>query len=162
MAANSASISNPSIEVMHKICCQTTRKRSQYCFEWTIREFSSYRFRGNRKLESTIFSTGANFEWRMELSRATEDYLSASLQLVSGIIDESNEYKISFLNAKRKKFQLQSWVRSANKFTCERFHICERFVYIETLHDKTKELLPDDCLTLCCEVSGPGHSLDVR
>lgn len=158
MDTNSASVSR----VKPKNGGHTTKDKNKYCFEWTIHKFSNHDY--DRVLGSRIFYTDSTNEciWQMQIIKKSfpgpfrKSFLTVNLQLLSGNINgKLNSFKICLLNSERRNLVTSTMLLSSTE---TRWDV--RLVAIDRLD--IYNLLPGDGLTVHCEVSGPGHSLEVR
>ncbi|CAO2597554.1 Speckle-type POZ protein-like [Lemmus lemmus] len=127
--------------------CYTQVKVVKFSYMWTINNFSFCREEMGEVLKSSTFSSGPNdkMKWCLRvnpkgLDDESKDYLSLYLLLVSCPKSEVRaKFKFSLLNAKREETKAMG----------------------DFLLDEANGLLPDDKLTLFCEVSVVQDSVNV-
>lgn len=137
----------------------TVAKVYKYFYTWTINNFSLLDELGE-VLTSTPFSSEENntLTWCLKLSpqgmyEDSAGHVSILLMLVCG--SEAGvraKFKISILNAAGKE-AVTTKTPLAVPFTQKQPWGCTRFVRRDVLFDETNGLLPDDKLTLVCEVA---------
>ena len=126
---------------------------------WTINNFSYCREEMGEVLKSSTFSAGANdkLKWCLRvnpkgLDEESKDYLSLYLLLVSCNKSEVRaKFKFSILNAKREETKAMESQR-AYRFVQGKDWGFKKFIRRDFLLDEANGLLPDDKLTLYCEV----------
>lgn len=147
---------------------------------WTINNFSFCREEMGEVLKSSTFSAGANdkLKWYVRsrygkitivtiffssrrclrvnpkgLDEESKDYLSLYLLLVSCNKNEVRaKFKFSILNAKREETKAMESQR-AYRFVQGKDWGFKKFIRRDFLLDEANGLLPDDKLTIFCEVS---------
>lgn len=146
---------------------------------WTINNFSFCREEMGEVLKSSTFSAGANdkLKWYFTfcdlirhvcllpvfcrclrvnpkgLDEESKDYLSLYLLLVSCNKSEVRaKFKFSILNAKREETKAMESQR-AYRFVQGKDWGFKKFIRRDFLLDEANGLLPDDKLTIFCEVS---------
>lgn len=125
---------------------------------WTINDFS-FCLEGISELKSAIFPALASDqpEWRLTVRPSgvdseSNDYVSISLELVSSIKPVRRaKFKLSLLNAKREETDVL-WFSPTVSFIEGNNWGFKNFIRRDTLIGKSHELLPEDKLTLCCQV----------
>ncbi|XP_076366562.1 protein roadkill-like isoform X2 [Tachypleus tridentatus] len=135
---------------------------------WTINNFSFCREEMGEVLKSSTFSAGANdkLRWCLRvnpkgLDEESKDYLSLYLLLVSCNKSEVRaKFKFSILNAKREETKAMESQR-AYRFIQGKDWGFKKFIRRDFLLDETNGLLPDDKLTLYCEVSVVADSVNI-
>lgn len=135
---------------------------------WTINNFSFCREEMGEVLKSSTFSAGANdkLKWCLRvnpkgLDEESKDYLSLYLLLVSCNKSEVRaKFKFSILNAKREETKAMESQR-AYRFVQGKDWGFKKFIRRDFLLDEANGLLPDDKLTLYCEVSVVADSVNV-
>ena len=126
---------------------------------WTISNFSFCREEMGEVLKSSTFSAGQNdkLKWCLRvnpkgLDDESKDYLSLYLLLVSCNKSEVRaKFKFSILNAKREETKAMESQR-AYRFVQGKDWGFKKFIRRDFLLDESNGLLPDDKLTLFCEV----------
>ncbi|XP_065577159.1 speckle-type POZ protein B-like isoform X2 [Artemia franciscana] len=135
---------------------------------WTINNFSFCREEMGEVLKSSTFSAGANdkLKWCLRvnpkgLDEESKDYLSLYLLLVSCNKSEVRaKFKFSILNAKREETKAMESQR-AYRFVQGKDWGFKKFIRRDFLLDEANGLLPDDKLTLFCEVSVVADSVNI-
>lgn len=173
--------SPPAIEMTAPVAeswCYTQVKVIKFSYMWTINNFSFCREEMGEVLKSSTFSAGTNdkLKWCLRvnpkgLDEESKDYLSLYLLLVSCNKTEVRaKFKFSILNAKREEtkamgkcaripplfsFTNQSFTESqrAYRFVQGKDWGFKKFIRRDFLLEESNGLLPDDKLTLYCEVS---------
>ncbi|PIK40924.1 MATH domain protein, partial [Apostichopus japonicus] len=131
----------------------------KFSYMWTINNFSFCREEMGEVLKSSTFSSGANdkLKWCLRvnpkgLDEESKDYLSLYLLLVSCNKSEVRaKFKFSILNAKREETKAMESQR-AYKFVQGKDWGFKKFIRRDFLMDEANGLLPDDKLTLFCEL----------
>ncbi|PAV67061.1 hypothetical protein WR25_18398 isoform B [Diploscapter pachys] len=119
-------------------------------------------------LKSSTFSAGANdkLKWCLRinpkgLDEESRDYLSLYLQLVQCNKSEVRaKFKFSILNAKREETKAMESQR-AYRFVQGKDWGFKKFIRRDFLLDETNGLLPDDRLSIFCEVSVVAETVNV-
>ncbi|KAI4459726.1 speckle-type poz protein [Holotrichia oblita] len=132
----------------------------KFSYMWTINNFSFCREEMGEVLKSSTFSAGANdkLKWCLRvnpkgLDEESKDYLSLYLLLVSCNKSEVRaKFKFSILNAKREETKAMESQR-AYRFVQGKDWGFKKFIRRDFLLDEANGLLPDDKLTIFCEVS---------
>jgi len=127
---------------------------------WTISNFSFCREEMGEVLKSSTFSAGQNdkLKWCLRvnpkgLDEESKEYLSLYLLLMSCNKSEVRaKFKFSILNAKREETKAMESQR-AYKFVQGKDWGFKKFIRRDFLMDESNGLLPDDQLSLFCEVS---------
>ncbi|KAH9388988.1 hypothetical protein TYRP_008337 [Tyrophagus putrescentiae] len=135
---------------------------------WTINNFSFCREEMGEVLKSSTFSAGTNdkLKWCLRvnpkgLDEESKDYLSLYLLLVSCNKTEVRaKFKFSILNAKREETKAMESQR-AYRFVQGKDWGFKKFIRRDFLLDEANGLLPDDKLTLYCEVSVVADSVNI-
>ncbi|PAA58105.1 hypothetical protein BOX15_Mlig001084g7 [Macrostomum lignano] len=149
--------------------CYTQVKVTKFTYMWSINNFSFCREEMGEVLKSSTFSAGPNdkFKWCLRinpkgLDEESKDYLSLYLLLVScGSKNEVRaKFKFSLLNAKREETKAMESQR-AYRFIQGKDWGFKKFIRRDFLMDETNGLLPDDRLTIHCEVSVVGETQNV-
>nr|XP_029501199.1 speckle-type POZ protein A-like [Oncorhynchus nerka] len=141
--------------------CYTQIKVVKFSYMWTINNFSFCREEMGEVIKSSTFSSGANdkLKWCLRvnpkgLDEESKDYLSLYLLLVSCPKSEVRaKFKFSILNAKGEETKAMESQR-AYRFVQGKDWGFKKFIRRDFLLDEANGLLPDDKLTLFCEV---GH-----
>uniref|UniRef100_F6UG35 BTB domain-containing protein n=1 Tax=Ciona intestinalis TaxID=7719 RepID=F6UG35_CIOIN len=154
--------------------CYTQVKVVKFSYMWTINNFSFCREEMGEVLRSSTFSSGANDKMKWVnpkgLDEESKDYLSLYLLLVSCHKSEVRaKFKFSILNSKREetkamgKFSFIIFLESqrAYRFVQGKDWGFKKFIRRDFLMDETNGLLPDDKLTLFCEVSVVQDSVNI-
>ena len=148
--------------------CFTQVKVIKFSYVWTINNFSFCREEVGETLKSSTFSAGANdkLKWCLRvnpkgLDEESKDYLSLYLLLVSCCKSEVKaKFKFSILNAKGEETKAMESQR-AYKFVQGKDWGFKKFIRRDFLLDESNGLLPDDKLTLYCEVSVVTDSVNI-
>ena len=141
-----------------------------FSFNWTINNFSFCREEMGEALKSSSFSANANdkLKWCLRLNpkgldEESKDYLSLYLLLVaapSSKCETRAKFKFSILNAKGDETKAMESQR-AYRFVQGKDWGFKKFIRRDFLIDEANGLLPDDKLTLFCEVSVVADSVNV-
>uniref|UniRef100_A0A1I8I867 Speckle-type POZ protein n=3 Tax=Macrostomum lignano TaxID=282301 RepID=A0A1I8I867_9PLAT len=146
-------------------CC-TQMKVTKFTYLWAIHNFSFCREEMGEVLKSSTFSAGPNdkLRWCLRinpkgLDEESKDYLSLYLLLVNcGSRNEVRaKFKFSLLNAKREETKAMESQR-AYRFVQGKDWGFKKFIRRDFLVDEANGLLPDDRLTIHCEVSVVGET----
>jgi speckle-type POZ protein len=148
--------------------CYTQVKVVKFSYIWTISNFSFCREEMGEVLKSSSFSAGANdkLKWCLRvnpkgLDEESKDYLSLYLLLVSCNKSEVRaKFKFSILNSKREETKAMESQR-AYRFVQGKDWGFKKFIRRDFLMDDSNGLLPDDRLTIFCEVSVVGETVNV-
>ncbi|KPP69853.1 hypothetical protein Z043_111360, partial [Scleropages formosus] len=131
----------------------------KFSYMWTINNFSFCREEMGEVIKSSTFSSGANdkLKWCLRvnpkgLDEESKDYLSLYLLLVSCPKAEVRaKFKFSILNAKGEETKAMESQR-AYRFVQGKDWGFKKFIRRDFLLDEANGLLPDDKLTLFCEM----------
>ncbi|XP_039267485.1 speckle-type POZ protein-like [Styela clava] len=168
-SATPTSPSNPDMSTpVAENWCYTQVKVVKFSYMWTINNFSFCREEMGEVLKSSTFSSGANdkMKWCLRvnpkgLDEESKDYLSLYLLLVSCHKSEVRaKFKFSILNSKREETKAMESQR-AYRFVQGKDWGFKKFIRRDFLMDETNGLLPDDKLTLFCEVSVVQDSVNI-
>ncbi|KAI5626598.1 speckle-type POZ protein-like A [Silurus asotus] len=148
--------------------CYTQVKVVKFSYMWTINNFSFCREEMGEVLKSSTFSSGPNdkMKWCLRvnpkgLDDESKDYLSLYLLLVNCPKSEVRaKFKFSLLNAKREETKAMESQR-AYRFVQGKDWGFKKFIRRDFLLDEANGLLPDDKLTLFCEVSVVQDSVNI-
>ncbi|XP_045072366.1 speckle-type POZ protein-like A, partial [Coregonus clupeaformis] len=148
--------------------CYTQVKVVKFSYMWTINNFSFCREEMGEVLKSSTFSAGPNdkMKWCLRvnpkgLDDESKDYLSLYLLLVSCPKSEVRaKFKFSLLNTKREETKAMESQR-AYRFVQGKDWGFKKFIRRDFLLDEANGLLPDDKLTLFCEVSVVQDSVNI-
>eukprot|EP00058_Branchiostoma_floridae_P020752 XP_002606242.1 hypothetical protein BRAFLDRAFT_84017 [Branchiostoma floridae] len=148
--------------------CYTQVKVVKFSYMWTINNFSFCREEMGEVLKSSTFSSGANdkMKWCLRvnpkgLDEESKDYLSLYLLLVSCPKSEVRaKFKFSILNSKREETKAMESQR-AYRFVQGKDWGFKKFIRRDFLLDEANGLLPDDKLTLFCEVSVVADTVNI-
>ncbi|VDM65455.1 unnamed protein product [Strongylus vulgaris] len=140
--------------------CHTQVKVVKFNYMWTINNFSFCREEMGEVLKSSTFSAGASdkLKWCLRinpkgLDEESRDYLSLYLLLVQCAKSEVRaKFKFSILNAKREETKAMESQR-AYRFVQGKDWGFKKFIRRDFLLDESNGLLPDDRLSIFCEVS---------
>ncbi|XP_026808520.1 speckle-type POZ protein A isoform X1 [Rhopalosiphum maidis] len=140
--------------------CYTQVKVVKFSYMWTINNFSFCREEMGEVLKSSTFSAGVNdkLKWCLRvnpkgLDEESKDYLSLYLLLVSCNKTEVRaKFKFSILNAKREETKAMESQR-AYRFVQGKDWGFKKFIRRDFLLDEANGLLPDDKLTIFCEMA---------
>ncbi len=127
---------------------------------WTINNFSFCREEMGEVLKSSVFSAGSNdkLRWCLRvnpkgLDEESKDYISLYLLLVaSNKAEVRAKFKFSILNVRREETKAMESQR-AYRFVQGKDWGFKKFIRRDFLLDESNGLLPDDKLTIFCEVS---------
>ncbi|XP_035160895.1 speckle-type POZ protein-like isoform X1 [Callithrix jacchus] len=148
--------------------CYTQVKVVKFSYMWTINNFSFCREEMGDALKSSTFSSGPSdkMKWCLRvnpkgLDDESKDYLSLYLLLVYCTKNEVRaKFKFSLLNAKREETKAMESQR-AYRFEQGKDWGFKKFIRRDFLLDEANGLLPDDKLTLFCEVSVVQDSVNI-
>ncbi|KAI3359584.1 hypothetical protein L3Q82_013984 [Scortum barcoo] len=148
--------------------CYTQIKVVKFSYMWTINNFSFCREEMGEVIKSSTFSSGANdkLKWCLRvnpkgLDEESKDYLSLYLLLVSCPKSEVRaKFKFSILNSKGEETKAMESQR-AYRFVQGKDWGFKKFIRRDFLLDEANGLLPDDKLTLFCEVSVVQDSVNI-
>ncbi|CAG4915586.1 unnamed protein product [Colias eurytheme] len=148
--------------------CFTQVKVVKFSYMWTINNFSFCREEMGEVLKSSTFSAGASdkLKWCLRvnpkgLDEESKDYLSLYLLLVSCNKSEVRaKFKFSILNAKREETKAMESQR-AYRFVQGKDWGFKKFIRRDFLLDEANGLLPEDKLTIFCEVSVVADSINI-
>uniref|UniRef100_A0A674NDF0 Speckle type BTB/POZ protein n=1 Tax=Takifugu rubripes TaxID=31033 RepID=A0A674NDF0_TAKRU len=140
----------------------------KFSYMWTINNFSFCREEMGEVIKSSTFSSGANdkLKWCLRvnpkgLDEESKDYLSLYLLLVSCPKAEVRaKFKFSILNAKGEETKAMESQR-AYRFVQGKDWGFKKFIRRDFLLEEANGLLPDDKLTLFCEVSVVQDSVNI-
>lgn len=149
---------------------------------WTINNFSFCREEMGEVLKSSTFSAGANdkLKWCLRinpkgLDEESKDYLSLYLLLVQCNKTEVRaKFKFSILNAKREETKAMGKLNEstrreslilesqrAYRFVQGKDWGFKKFIRRDFLLDESNGLLPEDRLSIFCEVSVVAETINV-
>lgn len=145
--------------------CFTQIKVVKYSYVWVIDNFSFWE-KGDEALTSSTFSSEGNdkLKWSLRVypkGKAEEDknYLSLYLTLVSSNkLEVKAKYKVCILNAKKEEYRALETQTVFSPGMCMGY---KKFIKRELLSNYANLLLPNDKLTLFCEVSVMAESVNV-
>ncbi|OCT61035.1 speckle-type POZ protein-like [Xenopus laevis] len=148
--------------------CYTQVKVVKFSYMWTINNFSFCREETGEVLKSSSFSSGPNdkLKWCLRvnpkgLDDESKDYLSLYLLLVSSPKNEVRaKFKFSILNSKNEETKAMESQR-AYRFVQGKDWGFKKYIRRDFLLDEANALLPDDKLTLYCEVSVVQDSVNI-
>uniref|UniRef100_A0A1I8AJ66 Speckle-type POZ protein n=1 Tax=Steinernema glaseri TaxID=37863 RepID=A0A1I8AJ66_9BILA len=148
--------------------CHTQVKVIKFNYMWTINNFSFCREEMGEVLKSSTFSAGSNdkLKWCLRinpkgLDEESKDYLSLYLLLVQCNKNEVRaKFKFSILNAKREETKAMESQR-AYRFVQGKDWGFKKFIRRDFLLDESNGLLPDDRLSIFCEVSVVAETVNV-
>lgn len=148
--------------------CYTQVKVVKFSYMWTINNFSYCREEMGETLKSSMFSAGENdkMKWCLRvnpkgLDEESKDYLSLYLLLLACNKSEVRaKFKFSILNANREETKAMESQR-AYRFVQGKDWGFKKFIRRDFLMDEVNGLLPNDTLTLFCEVSVVADSINV-
>jgi len=172
-AAASSGMSSSSVQLEQMLpvaenWCHTQVKVVRFNYMWTINNFSFCREEMGEVLKSSTFSAGANdkLKWCLRinpkgLDEESKDYLSLYLLLVQCNKTEVRaKFKFSILNAKREETKAMESQR-AYRFVQGKDWGFKKFIRRDFLLDESNGLLPDDRLSIFCEVSVVAETVNV-
>jgi len=147
--------------------CYTQVKVVKFSYMWTINNFSFCKEEMGEVIKSSTFSAGGNdkLKWCLRvnpkgLDDESKEYLSLYLLLVSCQKNEVRaKFKFSILNSKREETKAMESQR-AYRFIQGKDWGFKKFIRRDFLLDEANGLLPDDRLTLYCEVSVVAESIN--
>lgn len=147
--------------------CYTQVKVVKFSYMWTINNFSFCKEEMGEVIKSSTFSAGGNdkLKWCLRvnpkgLDDESKEYLSLYLLLVACQKNEVRaKFKFSILNSKREETKAMESQR-AYRFIQGKDWGFKKFIRRDFLLDDTNGLLPDDKLTLYCEVSVVAESIN--
>jgi len=147
--------------------CYTQVKVVKFSYMWTINNFSFCKEEMGEVIKSSTFSAGGNdkLKWCLRvnpkgLDEESKEYLSLYLLLVSCQKNEVRaKFKFSILNSKREETKAMESQR-AYRFIQGKDWGFKKFIRRDFLLDDQNGLLPDDRLTLYCEVSVVAESIN--
>lgn len=171
MGASRAPTPPPPIDMLSPMAenwCYTQVKVVKFSYMWTISSFSFCREEMGEVLKSSTFSAGVNdkLKWCLRvnpkgLDEESKDYLSLYLLLVSCNKSEVRaKFKFSILNTKREETKAMESQR-AYRFVQGKDWGFKKFIRRDFLMDDANGLLPDDKLTIYCEVSVVGETVNI-
>ncbi|CAI2347560.1 unnamed protein product [Caenorhabditis sp. 36 PRJEB53466] len=148
--------------------CHTQVKVVKFNYMWTINNFSFCREEMGEVLKSSTFSAGSNdkLKWCLRinpkgLDEESRDYLSLYLLLVQCNKSEVRaKFKFSILNAKREETKAMESQR-AYRFVQGKDWGFKKFIRRDFLLDEANGLLPEDRLSIFCEVSVVAETVNV-
>ncbi|VDM20364.1 unnamed protein product [Wuchereria bancrofti] len=148
--------------------CHTQVKVIKFNYMWTINNFSFCREEMGEVLKSSTFSAGSNdkLKWCLRinpkgLDEESKDYLSLYLLLVQCAKNEVRaKFKFSILNAKREETKAMESQR-AYRFVQGKDWGFKKFIRRDFLLDEANGLLPEDRLSIFCEVSVVAETVNV-
>uniref|UniRef100_A0A8R1HQ34 Speckle-type POZ protein n=1 Tax=Caenorhabditis japonica TaxID=281687 RepID=A0A8R1HQ34_CAEJA len=148
--------------------CHTQVKVVKFNYMWTINNFSFCREEMGEVLKSSTFSASCNdkLKWCLRinpkgLDEESRDYLSLYLLLVQCNKSEVRaKFKFSILNAKREETKAMESQR-AYRFVQGKDWGFKKFIRRDFLLDEVNGLLPDDRLSIFCEVSVVAETVNV-
>ncbi|GMT18075.1 hypothetical protein PFISCL1PPCAC_9372 [Pristionchus fissidentatus] len=140
--------------------CHTQVKVIKFNYMWTINNFSFCREEMGEVLKSSTFCAGVNdkLKWCLRinpkgLDEESRDYLSLYLLLMQCNKNEVRaKFKFSILNAKREETKAMESQR-AYRFVQGKDWGFKKFIRRDFLLDESNGLLPEDRLSIFCEVS---------
>ncbi|VDL95016.1 unnamed protein product [Schistocephalus solidus] len=153
--------------VVAEYWCHTQVRVTKLRYIWTISNFSFCREELGEVVKSSVFSSGQNdkLKWCLRinpkgLDEESREYLSLYLLLVNcGTKSEARaKFKFSILNAKREETKAMESQR-AYRFVQGKDWGFKKFIRRDVLMDEASGLLPNDRLTLVCEISVVGETL---
>ncbi|UYV69899.1 SPOPL [Cordylochernes scorpioides] len=134
-------------------------------FLWTIDNFSLHLEDVGERIESSTFSTPDkdDLKWKLELYPhgkrfECEGYLSLYLTLESDCSDIDIEFKFSILSSTRKKFNSMEIVST---FVNNSSWGYTKFFPKSSLFEKKATFLPNDQLTIFCEITVLNYPEDI-
>ncbi|KAL1440851.1 hypothetical protein MTO96_009149 [Rhipicephalus appendiculatus] len=159
--------SEVNVVVAENWCC-TSAKVIDFSYIWTIDHFSFYRGGTGEVMKSSIFSsrTMDTVKWRLKFSpngldEESKDYVSLYLLLESSNKSELRaKFKFSILDINREERETVE-SHQAFRFVPGKDWGFKDFVPTDILLDKSDELLPEDKLTIFCEVRVLETAVDI-
>uniref|UniRef100_A0A5S6PYT3 BTB domain-containing protein n=1 Tax=Trichuris muris TaxID=70415 RepID=A0A5S6PYT3_TRIMR len=166
--SNESCLPNGSTYPVAENWCFTQVKVTKFSYMWTINNFSFCREEMGEVLKSTPFSAGSNdkLKWCLRinpkgLDEESKDYLSLYLLLVQCQKSEVRaKFKFSILNAKREETKAMESQR-AYRFVQGKDWGFKKFIRRDFLLDELNGLLPEDKLTIFCEVSVVADTVNI-
>ncbi|VDD76258.1 unnamed protein product [Mesocestoides corti] len=153
--------------VVAEYWCHTQVRVIKLRYTWTISNFSFCREELGEVVKSSVFSSGPNdkLKWCLRinpkgLDEESREYLSLYLLLMNcGSKGEARaKFKFSILNAKREETKAMESQR-AYRFVQGKDWGFKKFIRRDVLMDESSGLLPNDRLTIVCEISVVGETL---
>ncbi|KAL5966630.1 BTB and MATH domain-containing protein 43, partial [Taenia solium] len=163
----SASLEAFAPPVVAEYWCHTQVRVTKLRYIWTISNFSFCREELGEVVKSSVFSSGPNdkLKWCLRinpkgLDEESREYLSLYLLLINcGSKSEARaKFKFSILNAKREETKAMESQR-AYRFVQGKDWGFKKFIRRDVLMDEASGLLPNDRLTIVCEISVVGDTL---
>jgi len=149
------------------IWCYTQIKLVSFSYMWTIDNFSYSRQEMGEVLKSSTFSSGPNdkMKWCLRvnpkgLDEVSKDYISIYIMLIS--TDRCvvrAKIKLSILNSRREKIKSMESIE-AHRFVQGKDWGFNKFNRRQLLLDESHALLPEDRLTIFCEISVVADTLN--
>lgn len=148
--------------------CSTQAKVVKISYTWTITDFSTWQQVMGDALRSSTFSAGADdpLKWCLTVypggtSEDSEGYISFYLVLLSCERDQARvRFKFSIIDAQEQEANIMDSRRADRLSDCNAWGF-RKFVRRDHLLDKADELLPDDKLTLNCQLSVFGDPVHI-
>ncbi|XP_021044747.1 TD and POZ domain-containing protein 5-like, partial [Mus pahari] len=132
----------------------------EFCYVWTISNFSLCMEGISRRITSPVFSLEANDEvtWCLRLhpkgvDEVSEYYLSVFLELLS--CPESPvwaKYEFWITTSQGEKYQCMKSI-NVERFQKNQYRGFKKFILGDFLLSYQRRFLPENKLTLCCKVS---------
>ncbi|XP_035210580.1 speckle-type POZ protein B-like isoform X2 [Stegodyphus dumicola] len=148
--------------------CYTQFRIVKFSYTWTISNFSFCREEMGEGIRSSIFSAGASdkLKWCMRvnpkgLDEESKDYVSLYLLLVTSHKSEIRaSFKFSILNAQKEETKAMESQRDYI-FVQGKDWGFKKFIRRDYLLDEANGLLPDDKLTIICEVRALAETVNL-
>ncbi|UYV69898.1 SPOPL [Cordylochernes scorpioides] len=140
-----------------------TSKFIKTSFLWTIDNFSLHQEDVGERIESSTFSTPDKdkLEWKLRLypnGERDKGFLSLYITLESDCSDIDIEFKFSILSSTRKKFNSMEIVSTFGNNSSWGY---TKFFPKSSLFEKKATFLPNDQLTIFCEITVLSYPEDI-
>lgn len=149
--------------------CITKVDVQKFSYKWKIQNFSFCREEMGEVMKSSHFSTdnpNEKLKWCLRvnpkgLDEESKEYLSLYLLLLSNKSEVRAKFKFSILNAKGEETKAME-SQKAYRFVQGKDWGFKKFIRRDFLMDESNGLLPNDQLTLFCEVSVVQDSVNIH
>lgn len=146
--------------------CVTKVDVQKFSYKWKIQNFSFCREEMGEVIKSSHFSTDEKLKWCLRvnpkgLDEESKEYLSLYLLLLANKSEVRAKFKFSILNAKGEETKAME-SQKAYRFVQGKDWGFKKFIRRDFLMDESNGLLPNDQLTLFCEVSVVQDSVNIH
>lgn len=149
--------------------CITKVDVQKFSYKWKIQNFSFCREEMGEVMKSSHFSTdnpNEKLKWCLRvnpkgLDEESKEYLSLYLLLLSNKSEVRAKFKFSILNVKGEETKAME-SQKAYRFVQGKDWGFKKFIRRDFLMDESNGLLPNDQLTLFCEVSVVQDSVNIH